>query len=212
MSGFVSITIRDQEQEHRLFRSIAPIPFLVADPAFLDGDPAPLQDYLLRHPRPLRGEFPSESGPGLLAPMDYGLVVIDLRTKKILSHQLYTHFGRIMNMVWYHHDLTDLFHRIWASGRIKWEKTQTRNFVNSFGDSQYLFQEPNLTWEEFESRLKVRDKDLAIHCIEMDLSPFSVLDYVSEGLGRMREEILNLGFELSTEEDEQWEDFQSNGE
>ena len=166
--------------------------------------------------------------PGTLAPAGYGLVVIDMKKNIILSMQMYCQFidihGAEVNLAIYQKEdglpaseIDDAYERV-------------KEFMEAGrGVPIYLSEEkkwgvkskivrkkhPEKTFEDFIKDLKEeRSKPLGKNknrpwSVEVDLSPFTIKEFNGddpiEETKRLKQEVLNLGFKLTKDEEKEWD-------
>jgi len=141
MGGTLAVTLRTEDKDYRMLRWTNPVPGFINHPGLVSKDPKhvaqymkswfEMQDYWLenRDTEEYKLHMTScyEPFPAPLAPAGYGLVVIDFRTNKILSHQGYSTPGRVHtspNLV--HNGMTNQEDIDWEINRICWFFTQGR--------------------------------------------------------------------------------------
>jgi hypothetical protein len=149
----------------------------------------------------------------LLAPIDYGLVVVDLKTNNILSMQGYcsltTHYLSIRPI----QEETEVFDELLKHGHVV-------DFQEHF--YKYSKWTAGLTFKQtLDAILDVRERvkkgetiygssnDIlhSMPYLEINPAPFKVRDYDEniKGLRKMKKDIEALGFELTEEDTRQWE-------
>jgi hypothetical protein len=153
-----------------------------------------------------------------LAPSEYGLVVVDMINNVILSLQGYHRFGMIMQAS-LGLDIKEREHGFWERNAEGWpsESYRLREFfeagkilkianedslqIEDLPDSQALLEYikqrsiGHPTWEEFY----------------LDMSPFEIVNFKESagGVRDLKQTVLDLGFAISDEEEEKWDEFLS---
>lgn len=130
----------------------------------------------------------------LLAPIGYGLVVVDYVENFILHSQGYTRIGSINSSALCDPEDLERFDQFKVANRIK-----KINF----------WEEEGFTINDINQMTAVEIRSLDAY-FEMDMSPFEVIRYGEhdrDELKRMQSKIVDLGFTLSEEELQMWEDF-----
>lgn len=110
MGGAVSVTIRLSENEiHKMEWYTGGLPILL-ETEFLDQDPSFLEEKRIKWSKPAL--------QGVLAPVEYGLVVVDFVSKRIIGCQGYTRLSRraISSVIYY--DEFENISKLIDSGRI----------------------------------------------------------------------------------------------
>lgn len=228
MGGSVGLTIREPDgTEHRMTRWTNILPWVLTDLGLLEDDPKHVQEVLAQW-RVMRadyeahvaeydpkGRYPFEhpmtevyAPYPFLAPREYGLVVVDMQSKVILSSQGYTIPGEIHSFAFSGENTESpdsnfqRFKRLFDAGRIR---------TIRYHHDPDRRQEP-VPWRSAEEALAAfqaldRDSDLRGFAYQVDMHPYVVehiLNLDAEKSQAMRERILQLGFTLSAEEEAVW--------
>ena len=225
MGGSISITLREPDgTEHRMLRWTNSMPFGITNLGILTDDQKHMEAYLdswvsMKDDWEANGPkgpfehnmteayFPSRG----LAPYGYGLVVIDMVNKVILSSQGYTSIG-LMNCAGIGLEL--------LGGQIALEDLDPHSDALRF---QQLFEAGRiksiLGWADgkpYEMAVppEMKFEDLLSECVdrrdwthfEIDMSPYTVEDLGegAEALKAMLKRVEELGFDLSDEERATW--------
>jgi len=222
--------------DHRMCRWTNCLPYYVRNLKIVQKDPDHInnflrqwermrEDYLL-HKDDEQYEFPMTPAYAhytLLAPYGYGLVVIDMQKERILDCQGYCSFDsehgvHLANDNSFFpkydrgdHDRLDAF---------KYEDEDEENVCYRWAQ---FFNEGRITkttkWdkekrkivevENFTSLTQAADNDVSEYEFHYDYSPFTITKFpeAPDGLEEMKRVIVEeLGFVLSEEEEEQWEE------
>lgn len=124
-----------------------------------------------------------------LAPISYGLVVIDMQKSVILSCQGYCGIGKfITSRASYNKEEVEAIDELNKAGRIISATDLDNKKVNN---------------------LKLDPNENYFYDIKVDLSPFVVKMFPESkyGINKMKKEVLKLGFKLSEEEEEMWKQY-----
>jgi len=221
MGGNIGVTIREENgMEHRMSRWTNPIPWFINNIKLIEKDLEHLNEYLGRwydmrqdwqqHQHDRQFEFnmtPVYAGHPYLAPVEYGLIVIDMQKNIILEYQGYAGIGKIYGAaIAYERDYgrsryingqmdTDRLRELFNAGRIKTAK----EFIKV---KQY---EVNLSGKSFDQVVEFAS-DLTDFMI--DMSPYEVIhynDHNSNAAKRMLTKIKELGFQIIPQEENIWE-------
>lgn len=221
MGGSIAVTLcLPGGEEHRMCRWTNPLPRFVVNVRFAEKDPAHVAAWLNQWEE-MRADYlahaPKHGGDGkfafpmtevygdhvLLAPTDYGLVVLDMQRDVVLSAQGYCSFWH--TFPWYGDEADQARVRalhahgriLCLSGGIRGTHEQVEADVADLSGDElcalYLDQhdpEGPFVWVG----------------MEVDLRPFEVVEFEesAEGFRAMREAVVDLGFRLTDEEEAQW--------
>lgn len=235
MGGSIGFTIREKNgQEHRVCRWTNQMTYFIDDYKFFDEDKEHFSNYLeswksmrddylasKKNKQPCKLNMSDVYAPyPYLAPMGYGLVVVDYQTKKILSMQSYRFFGKIdcleLSNALEHPKWKDSiysidnFEKLFDSGRIKKvvgftsDNKKTTIDITNFS-KQKIFDV--MQTKQFEENQKVDDIEWFRFCIEPD--PWQIIKFEESqsGLEAFKKEIHELGFSLSKREEKMWASF-----
>lgn len=187
MGGLVAVTIRMSNGDIvKMGRWTNPLSSFLLRPRFLEDTDAYLEDYI---------RYDHEEW-SLLAPLSYGLIVIDCVTKKVLHSQGYTSMVRIFG---YPHYLRDPYY----SEIISYQIQRGAISVYTWDDetSSSVYQAPLTSLED----LILLQRE---HCtFKVDISPWEVIEFPEGCSLKMREAISDLGFPISEEEIKEWDKF-----
>lgn len=244
MGGNLAITIREENgKEHRMDRWTNSMPNFITNIDLVNNDPNHLKQYLRTwydfvEDWKENGPAYLESGKDhfkhpmtsnyaqhpFLAPSEYGQVVVDFISKKILHAQGYSSFGEIFRVTaaltlesFWKHDNDDVtaasrLREFFEAGRIKeifvygWQAddgpiTKIEDIKNS-----------NELYSYLESRHERKDGTQLPDCyanFRIDMSPFEVIEFEQskEGIISLKKAILDLGFILSDQEHQLWDEY-----
>jgi hypothetical protein len=226
MGGCVGLTLREPNgTEHRMCRWTNILPWALTNLAFIEERPEHVreilgqwydmrEDWLSNGPGgPFRHRMSSIYGPHpYLAPCEYGLVVVDMVNKVIVTMQAYTKIGNIGRVAFAGENPRDpdsdyqRFRALYDAGRAptvaRWDKA-SRQWVTS--------QNP---WRRAQDCLRQRDTDVNFPII---MRPY-VVENIREGMSmfdrdtpemvaRFRRRVLDLGFKLTDEEERLWSEW-----
>ncbi len=145
-----------------------------------------------------------------LAPVDYGLVVIDLQTMSLLSSQWYTsisHYdgGTIYDMgrerIYNDADNIHRFQRFIQQGRVKECRAWTLD-----RPPEETLTELTSSFTEAEA-IKILDANERRCSFRLDMSPFQVFEF--EPYSGFQAKLIELGFTFTTEEEATWYEWNS---
>jgi hypothetical protein len=233
MGGSIGFTIREENgTEHRMCRWTNPTPGFINHSKLIECDKNHLDEYLKTWYDMVAefesGEYKNKQmtmadvyAPNpFLAPMSYGLIVVDYKTKTILHLQGYTSYGRI---------LPSSLSLALLNVENGWDEEESRNEVNDF---KHLFETgrikkaeviaeegglkeidiSEMKYEEVLEQCTARSasKGTRFYMIKLDMSPWTVKRFKenSNGVQSFKTEVLNLGFVLTEEENKIWKDFE----
>lgn len=238
MGGTVAVTLRMPDGEtFKMLRWTNMLPWAVNNMRFVKKDPKHLQDIMLQW-QEMRKDYEKHKDDkqfefnmtdcyfpcGGLVPAGYGLVVLDLQKDHILSCQGYSHFGHIngagvslaaaqrFSGRWSKEEEGDDVSRLQEAIAMNRVSVQRYNRKKKTMETLSAFKFPAdfvSTWGDYDKMDKkhdVSDMDFIL-----DMSPFKVEYYEEtlEGFTSMRQKVLDLGFQLSQEENTLWDNFLS---
>lgn len=124
-----------------------------------------------------------------LAPMDYGLMIIDFQNSTILHSQGYCGIGKFI---------------VSASSH---DKEQV-DAVNELYKAKRVISATDLDNKKVD-RVKLDPKKGYFYDIRVDLSPFTIKRFneSKEGIMDLKKEIIKSGFKLTKEEEKMWEEY-----
>ena len=227
MGGSIGVTIREENgTEHRMCRWTNSLPGFVHNIRFINKDKIYIKEYLelwynmrkdweenkdnkdlrflsnsieLRNGMKIGGGEPQKFRLGMtdvyapypyLAPMNYGLIVIDLQNNVILHSQDYCGIGSlIISRASVDKEHLEFIDELRKSGRIV--------SVTDLDNKKVSVSKLDLTGNYF-------------YDIKIDLAPFIVKRFgksKSGGINNLKKEVIKLGFSLTIEEEEMWEEF-----
>lgn len=137
-----------------------------------------------------------------LAPMGYGLVVIDMQNNVIFHCQGYCGIGKThMPIGMTSFDEFKEFEELVNSGRI----TKILDMFNKEKEIKQV----KLQLKDGEVTDMLRPSERYYYNFYLNMSPFKVrkFDETPKGIKELKKEVLNLGFKLTKEEDEMWEEY-----
>jgi len=208
MGGSIAFTLRLEDgTEYRMCRWTNILPWAITNKKMIEKDPSHIQK-VLENWLKMKDDYERNKDSGnfennmtdvyfpfdLLAPTDYGLVVVDFVNNVILESQGYTEIGRIYGSVSPCDDNFYELQSLFESGRIRQCETETG----------IVYIDPSKSFNEFLSDIQ------SLHSLIVDMSPltiesFSEHDYKEHIM--MRERILELGFKLNNEDEEGWSEW-----
>lgn len=219
MGGSVALTLREPNgTEHRMCRWTNILPWAITNLGLIEDRPEHLTE-MLEQWTSMRGDWARHRAEGVpcehnmtsvyapypfLAPIDYGLVLVDGVHRVILTRQGYTAIGAISPLSVVRGDPADpesAAHRyiaLFDAGRI--EATAPGRRVKSKvgvsgaesirGLQACYAQHGYRPFEEFDFRV--------------DMSPYTVENFEGRPWRQVRERVLALGFALTPEEEALW--------
>ena len=210
MGGTVSVTIREENgTEHRMARWTNSLPRFVNNIRTYQKDSQHIQDYVSRD-----SDTWKEDNEGL-APVQYGLVVLDLKTDTILTMQGYTSFSYIsgagirlsIDDRRFRDDdgpnEFDLFKELLYDGRV----TSARSFNGPAGmtNVDLTNTKPCEVLKTFKSGVQGNGLEI----VNIDPTPFVIekFDESSQGAIDMKNRLAELGFQYTRKEDEIWREW-----
>lgn len=225
MGGSVGITIRQEDDvEHRMCRWTNSIPDFINHIKLIKKDESHLNDYLSLWFQMLEeytsGEYKKKEHTmsdvyapyPFLAPMDYGLVVVDYKTSTILHMQNYTALGSILPC--------DIDFELTSKSELQDYKVlfDERRFlkVRCYDPTEgvddpfpIIELDEKMSFEEFVTNCMDNDKIPKWRFIEVDLSPWTITRFEKnlEGLKELKKSIIKLGFTFSEEEENMWKEY-----
>lgn len=223
MGGTVTVVIRESDgTEHRMQRWTNSTPWGICNAKMIAEDRAHIDEYLSQW-RSMRDDFEENGEHGKFpmtaayfpcqgfAPVSYGFILLDFKTKHLLSHQGYTDLESVHGSAIRLETLT---------GDNVCNDTDTQRLlellragrVNSF-NARYNQRQP-LSQAEIAALNDARsisqfceNKDL--WNFPVDWSPFTVIDYEHEDSGMQKafEKVKELGFTFSEAEENLWQEW-----
>lgn len=206
MGGSVAVTVREQNgQEHRMCRWTNSLPWFVNNVRLLRKDPSHLREYLEKWEK-MKVGAPYGDHP-FLAPIDYGIMVVDMQKDVVLSHQGYTTFGKTYVFSSELDEIMDCddslrpvrTREFLEAGKVKsvrYLDRRTRQIVNLPVPTSVR----SLTEQfKFSDQLE----------FALDMSPYELMDYKHNINGKvgMRGKLSELGFVISDEENRIWDEW-----
>lgn len=228
MGGTVGVTIRRADgREHRMARWTNPLGHIFLNLKFIEGEDSFFDEYIsmwddmredwldnhrtkqFRHDMtPCYGDWP------YLAPVSYGLVVIDYKTKTILHSQGYS------SMVEFH--ASDFLREPIYAGLDQWPEPKTLALCKSGrvmrakwddGTEEFMPAGTLTGWEEEVTRLE-ETTDGSVNArwssrYVVDINPWKVERFGEDGtdIVAMKNRLEELGFAITDEEEAHWGDF-----
>jgi len=142
---------------------------------------------------------------GKLVPSGYGLVVVDMVNKVILSSQGYTHLGQEHGRLLEDTEDPDDTYSERRRMRMLIESRRIRYGVFMGKDGREI-KRTITSLQEYEDR----PKNTYLKSMPIDMNPYTVIDYeeyTASSQVDLRRQVLTLGFTLSDEEEEGWDDW-----
>jgi hypothetical protein len=228
MGGSLAVTLREPDgTEHRMCRWTNALPAFVNNMRLVNKDPAHIKKYVDRWTE-MREDYEKHKGTKkfefnmtdiyapypYLAPMDYGLVVIDMMKDQILSCQGYTNFGRFdivgvamdMSQVGLEDDESrDKLTKEFFDAK----RAVIKKYVKQPKKEKYKLVDTDMTYEGMLLLIEQGNVEID-RIVALDMYPFSIHHY-KEGSEKewlkMRKDIEDLGFKITAEEDKMWKEF-----
>lgn len=203
MGGYIGVTIREENgNQHSMGRWTNPLPYFFKNLKFFKKD----KKYLAQYLKQKRGK--ELKAYDFLAPVEYGLVVIDYHTNTVLYANHYSNmitwdFASIW-MDMREEDLAETIKELCVDNRFigytKYEKIKNKYVCKTINKA--------ISFEELSQMIKERDFENKGHFI-LDSSPwiFKRFDDSKNGFLKLKKEIIKLGFKLSSKEKELWNVF-----
>lgn len=231
MGGTVSVTVREENgTEHRMERWTNALSYFVTNLKLCQKDPKHLKEYLstwkdfeddwkknghkFDSDKKNYEVFENQMTPCYcpavgLAPVDYGLVVIDFKTNNILSMQGYTSLnvvlGSSIRMVMSGYDDPDELDRF---KELLYDRRITT--YETFGGSGMIKEDLTKTKPcQVLNRFKDMSTIIGMEYLRVDLSPFTLEDFEESAQGAlaMKGRLAELGFQYTKKEDKGWLDW-----
>ena len=233
MGGSLAVTLREPDgTEHRTYRSTNTLPWFITNMRFVNKDPEHVKEYLKTwYERRADYEAHKEDGKfklpmsdfyapyPFLAPISYGLVVLDMTSNNVLHYQGYTNFERIY--------AAGILYDMKKASKVEdpigmnafytdpghCEATRLREFFDAERIICGLDHEKGVSIVTGDQSLDglVKLVKLKPHIeFAIDMSPFRFVKYGAQDpdeAQRMREKIRELGFVLSDEENKIWDEW-----
>lgn len=200
MGGFVEITLRERNGKiHKMSRYTGSVSHFIDNDKLFEMDRKHIEKYTQK------GIYDDEAK---LAPEEYGIIVVDLKTKTILSCNDYTSFGKTSlvsmrldnenrNVITEDSNSATIFKRLFDKGYVIGYYT--------FKDKENLTKVD--TWGEVENMIKDERK----HGILFKIDPpgWTIVNYKgdSKSLSQMKDKVKELGFELTESEESDWNEW-----
>lgn len=242
MGGSVAVTLRDIDGTvHKMCRSTNNMPFYFCNEKLYQKDRDHIARYLdWWHEFKAKscsttnkdGESVISAGKsldpveafniehGFLAPVDYGLVVIDLMSETILSHQGYTSFDYLLIELRGIDKLSDLlvdpdsefsrFKSLVDAKRVTKISISRRCGEKYISDDEYSISD--WSFDDVVTLLRKLSQFGSIGMAKLFISPpFKLLSFSESdplSLTAMKHELSTLNFEFSVQDEEQWAQFE----
>jgi len=206
MGGCVGVTIRKADgTEVRMCRWTNGLPDFITNVAFVEQDEAHLDSYLQTW-ADFQADYAANKDTGkyahnmsdiyapypFLAPIEYGLVLIDYQTKQVLSKQGYTAVGHFHCSV--SHESED---------KERFLAFAERGAVREFRYKHKVITPPGAT--QLEQALAWMSKGIDIEAY-VDLAPFTVIEACQWSWREVQEYVQGMGFAVSDEEQKLWQE------
>jgi len=231
MSGIIGLTIREPEgKQHRMCMGTIDLPNFVQNIRFLNRDSSHLNKYLQawysmkrdydKHKKDGQFELPGTKEYAthpFLAPINYGLLVVDMSTNTILDHTSdfqvdLMHSASISNDLYderkgFEKKTDELasvrFRELFNAGKIKGTKGITKDFKGS-----------DLTQKTLDEALD--DIQKGSFYVQLDMSPYEIKVYraadvqpdrIIQDATQMMKDLDGLGFKLNMKEKSVWNEW-----
>jgi len=218
MGGTIGITVRTPDgKERRMGRWTNPIPYFVNSLKLINDNMEHVNDYFKHDEEMVEDweenkntknfKFPMTPcyGPhnGQLAPVEYGMVVVDMVNKKILSMQGYSALGEFFTCGGKLPD--DEFGR----GSMPERADQFVEWLEAGRISQaFVPGRPDKINNPTRKQLEAFAVKHHSFSMKLDMSPYEVVEFKEHTGGmEMLQAIKDLGFSISKEEQKLWERF-----
>ena len=212
MGGYMGIAFRMPDGEIiRKVKHTNPTSGWLCDSRLLAGDPDVLAAYLA-----LDDEI--DHGQASLAPVEYGLVVLDLRENRLLSLQGYTNYGIIsMSAVVLatqqpraiDSKRVEVINLLAETGRLSLQTTLYRPDGSSEEIAKELVETKDSLAElarTYKNHKRLADGSYEAYKFTIYTSPVVIEDFpeTEAGAVSMRERLLELGFDLTPADEQGW--------
>lgn len=194
MGGSVTVVIRRPDGTmHVMLRWTNPLPYFVANMKFINEEKAFIDDYVecWKNKKIDEGKPPENDG---FVPEDYGIVVIDMINKLIVSKQEYTSFN-----------ITS-FSNSFSKEDKENDYARIRGFVEGNRIIEYWNFGETRTMESFngdtKALMKAIENDELAGIFTVDLRPYKLLKY--ETFKGTKEKLDEIGFKFTGKEEEAW--------
>src|SRR3990167_692614 len=218
MGGTIAVCLRKPNgEEFRMLRWTNPIPYYIHNIKFFNKDEEYIEEYLFQW-REMKQDWEKNSKSKnfefnmtdvyapydnkCLYPCSYGLILIDMVNDKILSLQGYTKIGFT-----YNHALS-----LANDGGIISDNDILEDYKQLYNNDRFLkivdkMNNKILENKSFGELCNVPSQEFWE--IEINTSPFSVEDFseTEEGVLSLKKRVLELGFNISAEEEKEWNKF-----
>lgn len=209
MGGSIGFTVRlPNGTEHRMTRWTNPIPDFIHNMKFINKDLRHFEEYQtqwngmredwLKHTKrcnkknhinckfnylmtPVYAPYP------YLAPTEYGLIVVDMMNNVIISCQGYSKIGQMYLMS--------------QTEGNKWERAQ--KFLDE-GRVLSIYKDFKPIRKPVISLNKLKKRKLNLYTVNINLSPFRVIEVPEKNYTLLKKEVLKQGFKLTDEEEKIW--------
>lgn len=227
MGGVVGVTIRqDDGTVHKMSRWTNSLPYFINDLGLIKKHKRHLNGYLKQWFDMVKDYDSGKKKLNMsevyathriLAPIDYGLVVVDYQSKTILHMQGYTMLGTILACDIHERrtpaDEKKILAAMHKSGLFK--KVMCYDARPDRGEKENKFPiidiDQNWTFEEFMHQCTINRNNNGIEWqrIVLDMSPWKIVRFneTKKGLDKFKENVIKLGFVLTEEEKKTWSKF-----
>lgn len=251
MGGYVALTIREENgNEHRTSTWTNGLSYLLNNIRFVNNASTHLQEEYLEEWHKARedyqkkskgkrarkaskmfllGDTPDYAAHHFLAPREYGLVVVDLMTKRIIHSQGYTSIGYVSSVL-IKGDLEELAREklgveergkelfpllpALLSGDPKYDCVRFREFFDARRVTalEDVVKQKTIPLQDKPIEYALRQIVTSKYNLRvlLNLEPFTVTRYADRNIRetrKMRQELQKLGFQLSEQEQQLWEEW-----
>lgn len=234
MGGTVTVVIRESDgTEHRMQRWTNSLPWGICNAKMLEEDRTHIDAYLSQwlsmkddwdknhFTENFQFNMTSVYFPSVgFAPQEYGFVLVDFKTKHILTMQGYTSLSRVLGTA-IHLEATGgiigadpddeteagRLSNLIRAGRVKSYRLYGKKSEEDLPLPDWLLKDPSEP--NVIKFVESHSKNFSFMDFEVDLSPFTIIDYERGNLD-VRDaylKIKELGFLLSKEEDDIWQEW-----
>ena len=224
MGGSIGITIREEDGTiHKMCRWTNSMPYFFRSIKFIEKDKEYLKEYLNVWYEMVKEYEDAQNGikplPEItmvdvyapfpyLAPMDYGLVVVDYMNNKVLHSQGYSSFVSKINESTIYLELKN------PEDSQEWE--QLCNQKKLLLESKYYYElnkheeiNKEVSFEEIKSLVSTKERDIIGLDFKIKTEPWEFIRFEEDenGIKNLKLEIEKLGFHFTEKENEMWNEY-----